>query len=113
MGLSKRTIEMLLDLVEIKLSYMDISDREDQRDLQVLERCREVTVTFETEIANREITKLAAGCVAAEAQGAMLRFVDVGANVHDHEGAIRELMPDAVQVQSEGMNLKAIGRIAT
>jgi ABC-2 type transport system ATP-binding protein len=74
----------------------------------LLERCREVTVTFETEIANREITKLAAGCVAAEAQGAMLRFVDVGANVHDHEGAIRELMPDAVQVQSEGMNLKAI-----
>jgi hypothetical protein len=40
-SLSKRTIEMLLDLVEIKLSYMDISDREDQRDLQVLERCRE------------------------------------------------------------------------
>jgi hypothetical protein len=41
MSLSKRTIEMLLDLVEIKLSYMDISDREDARDLQVLERCRE------------------------------------------------------------------------
>jgi hypothetical protein len=29
MSLSKRSIEMLLDLVEIKLSYMDISDRED------------------------------------------------------------------------------------
>jgi hypothetical protein len=41
MSLSKRTIEMLLDLVEIKLSYMDISDREDAKDLQVLERCRE------------------------------------------------------------------------
>ena len=41
MSLSKRSIEMLLDLVEIKLSYMDISDREDARDLQVLERCRE------------------------------------------------------------------------
>jgi hypothetical protein len=41
MSLSKRSVEMLLDLVEIKLSYMDISDREDQRDLQVLERCRE------------------------------------------------------------------------
>ncbi len=41
MGLSKRTVEMLLDLVEIKLSYMDISDREDARDLQVLERCKE------------------------------------------------------------------------
>jgi hypothetical protein len=41
MSLSKRSVEMLLDLVEIKLSYMDISDREDARDLQVLERCRE------------------------------------------------------------------------
>ena len=41
MSLSKRSIEMLLDLVEIKLSYMDISDREDARDLQILERCRE------------------------------------------------------------------------
>lgn len=41
MNLSKRSIEMLLDLVEIKISYMDISDREDARDLQVLERCRD------------------------------------------------------------------------
>jgi hypothetical protein len=41
MSLSKRTIEMLLDLVEIKLSYMDISDREDAKDLHLLERCRE------------------------------------------------------------------------
>ena len=41
MGLSKRSIEMLLDLVEIKLSYMDISDREDARDMQVLERAKE------------------------------------------------------------------------
>ena len=28
MNLSKRSVEMLLDLVEIKLSYMDILDRE-------------------------------------------------------------------------------------
>jgi hypothetical protein len=41
MSLSRRSIEILLDLVEIKLSYMDISDREDARDLQVLERARE------------------------------------------------------------------------
>ncbi len=40
MSLSKRTIEMLLDLVEIKISYMDIADREDARDLQALERCK-------------------------------------------------------------------------
>jgi hypothetical protein len=40
LSLSKRTIEMLLDLVEIKISYMDVADREDARDLQALERCR-------------------------------------------------------------------------
>ena len=40
MSLSKRTIEMLLDLVEIKISYMDVADRDDARDLHVLERCR-------------------------------------------------------------------------
>jgi hypothetical protein len=41
MSLSRRTVEMLLDLVEIKISYMDVADREDARDLVVLERCRE------------------------------------------------------------------------
>ncbi|MGH7036398.1 MAG: hypothetical protein ACREFL_21940 [Stellaceae bacterium] len=41
MNLSKRSVEMLLDLVEIKLSYMDISDREDARDMEILERCRD------------------------------------------------------------------------
>jgi len=40
MSLSKRAIEILLDLVEIKISYMDVADREDARDLQALERCR-------------------------------------------------------------------------
>ena len=52
MSLSKRTIEMLLDLVEIKLSYMDISDREDARDLQVLERCREELNAVERGVDN-------------------------------------------------------------
>ena len=47
MSLSKRSIEMLLDLVEIKISYMDVSDREDARDLQVLERCRQELVALD------------------------------------------------------------------
>ncbi len=49
MNLSKRSLEMLLDLVEIKLSYMDISDREDARDMQILERCREELQSLERE----------------------------------------------------------------
>src|SRR6266849_3032505 len=40
MSLSKRSIEILIDLVEIKISSMDIADREDARHLQMLERCR-------------------------------------------------------------------------
>lgn len=51
MGLSKRSVEMLLDLVEIKISFMDVSDREDARDLQVLERAREELRSL-TEVAN-------------------------------------------------------------
>lgn len=40
MSISKRTAETLLDLVEVKLSYMQVSDREDQRELSQLESCR-------------------------------------------------------------------------
>lgn len=40
MALSKRVIETLLDLVEIKLSCIEVHDREDSRELEWLERCR-------------------------------------------------------------------------
>ena len=59
MNLSKRSIEMLLDLVEIKLSYMDISDREDARDMQILERCRS-----ELQSLDREPETVGAGAFA-------------------------------------------------
>ena len=38
--LSKRSIETILDLVEIKLSSMQVIDREDARELAQLETCR-------------------------------------------------------------------------
>lgn len=41
MALSKRSIEALLDLVEIKLGCMEVFDREDAKELAVLEACRE------------------------------------------------------------------------
>jgi len=40
MALSRRVVETLLDLVEIKLSCMEIYDREDTREADCLERCR-------------------------------------------------------------------------
>ncbi len=40
MNLSRKSIETLLDLVEIKLSCFQVHDQEDARELTVLERCR-------------------------------------------------------------------------
>ncbi len=40
MALTNHSIETLLDLVEIRLSSMQVCDREDARELATLERCR-------------------------------------------------------------------------
>jgi hypothetical protein len=40
MTLTKRSIETLIDLVEIKLSCIEVFDREDQRELTMLETAR-------------------------------------------------------------------------
>ena len=37
-GFSPRSIETLIDLVEIKLSCLDVMDREDREELKVLQR---------------------------------------------------------------------------
>lgn len=39
MGLSAQSRDMLIDLVEIKISCMDVWDREDRRELATLQRC--------------------------------------------------------------------------
>ena len=41
MALSRQSVETLIDLVEIKISYMDVLDRDDAKELRVLERCRD------------------------------------------------------------------------
>ena len=41
MALSRRSIATLLDLVEIKLSCIEVVDREDHRELKALRACRE------------------------------------------------------------------------
>jgi hypothetical protein len=40
MTLSAKTVETLLDLVEIKLSCVEVWDREDRRELRALEACK-------------------------------------------------------------------------
>ncbi len=39
--MSKRVVETLIDLVEIKLSCVEVYDREDKREIAALERCRQ------------------------------------------------------------------------
>jgi hypothetical protein len=41
MSLSKNSVETLIDLVEIKLSCVEIYDNEDSRTLKHLENCRD------------------------------------------------------------------------
>lgn len=41
MSLSKQSIENLLDLVEIKISTLQVLDREDAREMKCLESCRD------------------------------------------------------------------------
>ena len=40
MNLSKQTLETLTDLVEIKLSCMEVWDKDDRRELKALEQAR-------------------------------------------------------------------------
>lgn len=40
MSISKRSVETLLDLVEIKLNCVQVLDRDDAKELALLENCR-------------------------------------------------------------------------
>lgn len=41
MALSKRSIEILIDLLEIRISVLMISDQEDTRELLRLKKCKQ------------------------------------------------------------------------
>ena len=41
MSLSRSSVETLIDLVEIKLSCVEVYDRDDSRELTNLKRCKE------------------------------------------------------------------------
>ncbi|MFQ6019060.1 MAG: hypothetical protein ACE5KF_12805 [Kiloniellaceae bacterium] len=62
MSLSKHVVETLIDLVEIKLSCVEVYDREDSREVKSLEHCR------------RELEALAARHAARKAKGAVVAF---------------------------------------
>jgi hypothetical protein len=41
MSLSRQSVEILLDLIEIKVSALQIQDRDDARELNKLRKCRQ------------------------------------------------------------------------
>ena len=57
MPLSKRSIEMLLDLVEIKLGCLEVCDREDEREHSILERCLKELTEYKA-LATKGVTRI-------------------------------------------------------
>lgn len=55
MTLTKRSIETLIDLVEIKLSCIEVFDREDQRELNLLETARRELMALVPPRANAKL----------------------------------------------------------
>jgi hypothetical protein len=67
--LSKRSIEALVDLVEIKLSCLDVFDREDAREKACLENARRELVAMMA--AKRVMAPAPAAAIVAEVQAAI------------------------------------------
>lgn len=58
MGLSTKSLETLIDLVEIKLSCFEIYDREDRRTQLVLQDCLKELSTLSSVGANNDMALL-------------------------------------------------------
>jgi hypothetical protein len=54
MKVSKRSIEALLDLVEIKLSTIEVTDREDERERARLETARDELLQMQSLLATQK-----------------------------------------------------------
>lgn len=64
--LSRRSIEALVDLVEIKLSCLDVFDREDAREKACLENARRELIALMA--ARRVVAPVATQAVTADLQ---------------------------------------------
>jgi hypothetical protein len=61
MAMSKRCAETLLDLVEVKLSCIEIFDRDDKREVKLLETCRDELLAMTGRGGNADIIALNPG----------------------------------------------------
>ena len=68
MALSGKSLEALVDLVEIKLSCVEIFDREDAREVKVLERCRDELVALRRAGGPAKVIEIPRGRAGAKAR---------------------------------------------
>ena len=61
MAMSKRCAETLLDLVEVKLSCIEIFDRDDRREVKLLETCRDELMAMTGRARSADIIALKTG----------------------------------------------------
>ena len=72
MALTRRSIATLLDLVEIKLSCIEVVDREDHRELKTLRACRDELVQLLERLPIRPLRQpIAASDVGLQHQPSM------------------------------------------
>jgi hypothetical protein len=57
MSLSSQSIEILLDLLEIKIGYMHVHDRDDAKELLKLRYCRQELLALDEELKQGKKTK--------------------------------------------------------
>lgn len=61
MSLSRSSVETLIDLVEIKLSCVEVYDRDDSRELTNLQRCKEELMDLVGQKAPAELIAMPKG----------------------------------------------------
>lgn len=69
MNLSRKCIETLIDLVEIKLGSIEVCDNEDARVLAVLERCRRELMALAAETGGSKVVSFPAAGRASGKSG--------------------------------------------
>lgn len=58
MSLSRQSLEILLDLIEIKVSVIEVQDKDDARELNKLRKCRQELVNELSKMHARRSTSL-------------------------------------------------------
>jgi len=58
MAISSQSLEILLDLIEIKVSALQIQDRDDARELNKLRKCRQELILEISQMSNKRTERL-------------------------------------------------------